>query len=89
MSFKIVGLQDPHGCQKKKKISENHQRNIVKSDELSKGIVKKLVTAQIALQTPNVETDRIVQAVQAGQFDRESDFIACILAWVSKRDLLY
>ena len=50
---------------------------------LSEGVVQKLVTLQVALQPPDVQTVRILQAVQPCQLDGEPNLSTLILALVT------
>ena len=46
---------------------------------LSQGIIQELVTPEVALEPPNVQTIRAVQTVDARQLDVESNLVALIV----------
>ena len=50
-----------------------------RKNSLSESIIYKFVTSEIAFEPPDVQTVRIVQAVNAGQLDREPDLVSLVL----------
>ena len=50
---------------------------------LSQRVIQKLVALQVTLQPPNIQTVRILQAVQPGQLDGEPNFPTLVLALIT------
>ncbi len=62
-------------------IRQQANLNLIETEReysLSNCVIQEFVGSQVALQTPNIQTECVVQAINSCQLDREPNFVTLI-----------